>query len=377
MLQIIIGGDVCPMGQVEKEFIDGNAFAIFHDLLNEINNTDLSIVNLECPLISHETPILKAGPVLGAKTECINGFLNSGWEVLNLANNHSFDHGITGLHETIKTISNVGLNRIGAGLNIVDAQQPYITYIKKRRIVIYSMAEREFSVADEYCSGANPFDIINFTNAIRLYKKRGIFIVLIHGGKEFYQYPTPELMRICHFIIDMGADAVICSHTHCPLPWEIYKGKPIIYGLGNLVFEPFSKQSSSWYEGYLAKLIIDDQNIKFSPVPYFQSKSQNGAFKMDSTSQNEFLDEMHKKCTQISNINFVYEEWLKYCDVQRNVYLSELFGYNTIMRKFKNILIPLFHSKGSILKSLLLTQCETHREILETIFRQERQNLSK
>ena len=64
MIRILIGGDICPMGRIQDAFIQGNADDIFHDLLEEINDADLSIVNLECPLISRETPIDKPGGVL-------------------------------------------------------------------------------------------------------------------------------------------------------------------------------------------------------------------------------------------------------------------------------------------------------------------------
>ena len=101
MINIIIGGDVCPIGKIEKEFAEGNAHEIFNDLSEDIESADLSIVNLECPLVSRESPIVKAGPVLGANVQCIKGFSAAKWNVLNLANNHSFDHGARGLQETI------------------------------------------------------------------------------------------------------------------------------------------------------------------------------------------------------------------------------------------------------------------------------------
>ena len=126
MIRIVIGGDIYPMGRIQNAFVEGNADAIFHDLLEEIAGADLSVVNLECPLVSKETPIAKPGGVLGASINSINGFVASKWNVLNLANNHSFDHGANGLQETIHTIQRAGLAHIGAGSNIEEAQRPFI-----------------------------------------------------------------------------------------------------------------------------------------------------------------------------------------------------------------------------------------------------------
>lgn len=375
MTTIIIGGDIYPAGNIEKAFMEGNAAEIFHDLLDDINTADLSIVNLESPLVSKKTPIFKPGDVIGANIKTINGFVASKWNVLNLANNHSFDHGSQGLLETIHNVKKAGLVCIGAGANIEEAKQPFIKEINGERIVIYSMAEREFSIADEKSPGANPLDLINFVSAIRQHKQQGIFIVLIHGGAEFYPYPSPEMVRRCHFMVDMGADAVICCHTHCPLPWESYADRPIIYGLGNLIFEPLNKATDSWYEGYMAKLTIDNGQVHFTPIPYFQSKEMPGTQKMDNVASKRFHDEMDMKNNHVRDNMFLEDQWVKYCKQQKDQYLSFLFGYKRSLRKLRRFLLPLLHSKEEVQRALLLTQCETHQEILNTIFKNYRQKL--
>lgn len=369
MTTVIVGGDIYPVGKIQKAFIDGNAEAIFNDLLADIAAADLSVVNLEAPLVSKETPIEKPGGVLGASIGASIGFVAAGWDVLNLANNHSFDHGVQGLMETFRTIKRAGLAYVGAGANIEEAQRPFIKEINGERIVIYAMAEREFSVADQKTPGANPLDLINFVNAIHKHKQNGFFIVLIHGGKEFYPYPSPEMIRRCRFMVDMGADAVICCHTHCPLPWEIYANRPIIYGLGNLVFEPLHEPLPSWHEGYLARLTFMDGQINFDAIPYIQSKDGTGAKKLNAIEKKKFFDGMEKKNNHLKDSSFIEEKWLNFCCHQKDQYLSTLFGYKKLMRKMKKVLLPILHSREDIQRALLLTQCETHHEILKTIFK--------
>lgn len=372
MLRIVIGGDICPQGNIESSFKGGAAYEIFHDLLDEIGDAELSIANLECPLVSKSTPITKAGPVLGADIKCIRGFVAAKWNVLNLANNHSFDHGAYGLQETLRTIEEAGLGLVGAGVNIEEAQKPFIKEINGTRVVIYSMAEREFSVADRKTPGANPLDLINFVNAIQSHKQNGIFIVLIHGGKEYYPYPSPDMLRRCRFMVDMGADAVVCSHTHCPLPWEIYHDRPIVYGLGNLVFEPLHETFPAWHEGYLARLTIEDRHIHLETIPYIQSQAISGVKKMDEGSRKRFLDKMEGKSAQLNDSTFLETQWVKHCQQQKEYYLTSLFAYNKPMRKLRKLLLPSLHPKEEMLRALLLVQCESHQEILNTIFRNER-----
>lgn len=375
MIRIVIGGDVCPMGKVQNAFADGNAHEIFHDLLEEIVSADLSVVNLECPLVLQERPIAKAGRVLGASIRCVQGFATAKWNVLNLANNHSFDHGARGLRETIDTIERAGLSVVGAGLSIKDAQTPLVKEINGERIVIYAMAEREFSIADEKTPGANPLDLIHCVNAIRLYKQQGTFIVLIHGGQEFYPYPSPEMVRRCRFMVDMGADAVICCHTHCASPWEIYAERPIVYGLGNLIFEWPStrKRPEAWHEGYLARLTVEDRRVRLEAVPYFQSLARLGAQKMDENARKRFFDVMQRKNAEVKDSAFLEDRWLEYCRQQKETYLAGLFGYNRLMYKARSLLLKTLHSKKEVLRALHLVQCEAHQEILNTIFKDERQ----
>lgn len=376
MVKILIGGDVCPMGSLEPLFVEGNAPAIFHDLLGHICSAQLSVVNLECPLVSQFTPINKAGgAILGAATACIRGFSAGKWHLLNLANNHSFDQGAGGLSETIQVIRQEGLSVVGAGCDIAEARTPFVTRIRKQRIVIYSMAEREYSIADETSAGANPLDLINLIEVIRQYKQDGVFIVLFHGGSDC-PYPSPETIRRCRFMVEMGADAVICSHPHRPLPWEIYRERPIVYGTGNFVFEeldnPLRAPPPGWHEGYLAELTIDHSGINFSPIPYFQCRPVLGAKLMNAESAASFLTELQKRSSRLDDMEFIQLQWREHCKREREHYLSTLFGYNRYIRKIGRVLGYSLHSHEDVLRALLLSQCETHVELLNTIFREER-----
>ncbi len=61
-------------------------------------------------------------------------------------------------------------------------------------------------------------------------------IVILHGGIEYYPFPSPELQDKCHFLIEEGADIIVCQHTHCAGCIEEYLNGYIIYGQGNLIF---------------------------------------------------------------------------------------------------------------------------------------------
>src|SRR5207237_5153504 len=92
-IKIVIGGDVCPTPRDLSLFQEGNAAGLFHDLLEEFATADLSLVNLEFPLIEQPSPIRKTGPVLSAASDCVKGLVSSHIKCVGLANNHILDHG--------------------------------------------------------------------------------------------------------------------------------------------------------------------------------------------------------------------------------------------------------------------------------------------
>jgi hypothetical protein len=139
-----------------------------------------------------------------------------------------------------------------------------------------------------------------------------------------------------------------------------------------LIFEPLQEVPDSWHEGYLARLTIEDKHLRFEAIPYMQSKDLPGAQKMDDKSKKQFFAEMEKKSTQVKDGAFLEDQWMKYCLQQKDMYIPWLFAYNKPMLKLRRLLLPLLHSKEERQMALLLVQCETHQEILNTIFRDER-----
>ena len=95
-------------------------------------------------------------------------------------------------------------------------------------------------------------------------------MIIVHGGHEMYQLPSPRMVEMYHFYIDIGATAVINHHQHCYSGYEIYKGCPIFYGLGNLCFDRRERRDSIWNEGYMVVLSLDVNKISYSIIPYMQ-----------------------------------------------------------------------------------------------------------
>jgi poly-gamma-glutamate capsule biosynthesis protein CapA/YwtB (metallophosphatase superfamily) len=372
MVNILIGADLCPIGGNLFSFKAGDANALFNELLGDFEAADLVIANLECPLIEQPAPILKTGPVFGEASACINGIKQAGIDVLGLANNHIMDHGATGLQNTMEVCRKAGIATVGAGENLASARRILIKEVHGLRLGIMAVAEHEFSIATKDAWGANPADLIDFVRNVRSQSEKfDYLIVLFHGGDEFH-VPSPRIKDTCHFMIEMGANAVIVQHSHCLGGYEEYRGGHIVYGQGALVMdEEIYRNRESFHEGFLVRLLIaSDATSKLEIVPFIQSRPAPGARKMESGQEREFRRELEEKSTSIRDDYVVEKEWIKFCEERKHDYLSCLLGHNRILSKLnvRGLLERFMYGKLALLRTRNLVCCETHREAIETIF---------
>lgn len=243
--------------------------------------------------------------------------------------------------------------------------------VGKIRIGILAVAEHENSIAIENSWGANPLDLIDYVRNVK--DQRNSFdylVVLIHGGNENYPYPSPRLQDTCRFMVEMGANAVIVQHTHCPGSYEEYQNSHIVYGQGNLIFD-WPHQDKVFHEGFLVKLsICEDLSSAMDIIPYVQSNSQAGARKMEKELEQAFRQSLEERSIAIKDHTFVNTQWLQFCGKRKHGYLSKVLGHNRLFSKLNNrgLLVKYFYTKNSLLRLQNVISCEAHREVLETIF---------
>ena len=266
-MKIVIGADTVPTELSEKMFIDGDARALFTDVLDVLKSSDRAIVNLECALTDSDGAIKKFGPNLKASPKCVNGLLNAGITDCALANNHVFDFGEKGLTDTMQALKDAKIGYFGVGQDCSDSRKPYFIEQDGKKIAIVNVCEHEYTYAIEDRMGANPFDPFITMQDIRDAKAKADFlIVLYHGGKEHCRYPSPRLINACREMVNNGADAVLTQHSHCIGCYENFKGAHILYGQGNFHFA-IDDKDEMWKTCLLVEFSISDKmEIKFYPI---------------------------------------------------------------------------------------------------------------
>ena len=337
---------------------------ILENGLEEIwKQADYRILNLEAPITDSQNKIKKCGPNLKSsiKAENIIQYLNP--SLVLLANNHIMDYGENGLKDTIRVLEKHDINYIGIGENCYNSIKSYSLNCDGKSIAFYNCCETEFSVAEPNKAGANGFDILySFDDIEKLKKENDIVIVFYHGGKEHYRYPSPNLQRICHRMVDVGADFIICQHSHCIGCNEKYNEKSIIYGQGNFIFNKYNNEF--WNTSLIVE--IDTENgLELHYIPI--TSTTNGTGLANEEEGKEILYSFETRSKQIMEDGFIINNYNDFAKKQVNSYLERCHGSNK-MYKFLNKLLhhklaEKLYSEQNLISILNMVECEAHREL--------------
>jgi len=371
---LLFFGDLVPTGKVGDTLSSNEPQKLINEIYPDLKNSDLNVINLEAPLTNCRTKLIKEGPVLVGKPDTISGIKKIGFKVINLANNHILDMGEKGLLDTIEACNNNSILTVGAGKNINEASAPLFLQIKNIRVGIIAVAENEYSIAKQHAAGSAPINVIsNFKQVKFSIDKSDVTIVLIHGGLEYYPVPRPGLVEYCRFLVDCGVNAVICNHTHIPSAIEIYKESPIIYGMGNFLFDRKGKDID-WYHGYYTKLSISNNGVfSFQVKPYEQCNGYIGIKALNNNVNNRIIEQIYNASILLHDIESYRDQWEKTCAKLTDKYIIGLRspiifnGVGRLVKMFPFLKSLLLLPRKHALRVLNMIRCETHQEVLETV----------
>ncbi len=272
-MKLLFTGDICFEGKgiLSEEDVRG----ILKNVMPVVRAVDFCIPNLETPLADKEkhTPIKKSGPNLISPKENAVFLSEMGAHAVTLANNHTGDYGESAVKETLDLLDSMDIFYAGAGKDLDDAYTPMYFEKDGVKVGVISICENEFGTATEHGYGAACYQARYALRAIREAKENADFaVVVFHGGNEYNPLPSPDTVERYRLLCDMGADAIVGGHTHCPQGYEIYEGKPIVYSMGNFYFASLGDglpADNSWHYGYMTVLSCEKgKGIALETVPY-------------------------------------------------------------------------------------------------------------
>lgn len=241
-LTVAFTGDILLDRGVRRQIEDNGIESIFDERADSVFRCcDIVVGNLECPATTLRTPMMKRF-VFRAEPEWLEALRAHGFTHLNLANNHTVDQGRRGLVDTWHNVEQYGMVPVGVGNTMAEAAQPVLLAKHPRKVWLIAslqMPLEHFPYLPEMPS-VNQETIDSMLVRIRALRgedSTAVIIVSLHWGQEHTLEPTPPQRSIAHRLIDAGADALICHHTHTLQTIEQYRGKYIYYSLGNFIFD--------------------------------------------------------------------------------------------------------------------------------------------
>jgi len=309
---LILTGDINLLGVTDPTI----PFARVQDRLHA---ADVVFANLECCFYA---------PLQAAEALTLAG-------VHAVGNANNVNYGAAAIRSSLKRLDELGILHTGAGVNSLEARKPVIverdgvrfgflqrtsvywahgheataTYPGVATLKAYTAYRPQIEqlrtltrpgMPPEIVTWADPAALAHFREDIAaLRSQTDVVIASHHWGldREVLDYQ----IEIAHTAIDAGADLVMGHGPHLPLGIEIYKDKPIFYGVGSFSFETGhrGRQHPDWV-GLMLHVSADDAVLVRSAFSFIRHNAQNETVCRPIAAEEGELEQLRRLSTRFS-----------------------------------------------------------------------------
>lgn len=292
ILKITAVGDLMlgrGVGGRLKEQHAGNYPFAFEKVDGLLKWGDIIFANLENPISNRGRPT--KGKLINLRTsvEAFEAVKYGGFNLLSLANNHMMDYGEDAFLDTLEILDKNNIAHSGAGKDINEARKPAVVVKNKIKTallsytdmwnVCYGPGSRVFSADEKHPGVAPRLQEMILEDLKKVRGNADLVIISLHWGIEDSFNLMPEQIQFAHTLIDNGADIILGHHPHQFQGMEIYRGKPIIYSMGNFIFDqndPENQESFLLHLVYRRKELDSLEAIPIKIVDKTQVAPQTG-----------------------------------------------------------------------------------------------------
>ena len=273
-ITLAFGGDVHFTERTLK--LLRNPATAFGPVAEIFSAADLAMVNLESAVTTRGTPEPKTF-LFRTPDTAYAAIAAAGIDVVSLANNHALDYGRVGLADALDSAEAVGMPVVGAGRNVSEAYQAWITTVKGVRIAFLGMSQvGELSsswAAKSNRSGlAYAFDSARATAAVKAAKaKADVVVVYMHWGQEYNECPTGQMKTFAKKLADAGAAIVVGTHAHLLLGDGWLGNTFVAYGLSNFLW--WYNDAATNDTGVLQITLSDTKIVKTEFLPAYINRT--------------------------------------------------------------------------------------------------------
>jgi poly-gamma-glutamate synthesis protein (capsule biosynthesis protein) len=229
---------------VDFAWIWGDALALL-----DAAAPDLRIINLETAVTARGRPWPRKGIQYRMHPDNLPCLTAAGIDCCVLANNHVLDWGYAGLEDTLASLGRAGPRPVGAGPDLAAARAPAVYTLPGRgRVLVFAWGLPSSGIPPAWAArpdrpgisrladlSDNALAVVTATVAAHRQPGDRVVISLHWGGN--WGYPVPDThRRFARALVDSASvDLLFGQSSHHPLGIEVYRGKPILYGCGDLI----------------------------------------------------------------------------------------------------------------------------------------------
>lgn len=269
VVQLFCLGDLMLHSRYDEIASHNGTDFVFEKVSPVLKQSDILFGNLEA-VLSPEGEAVPGKLCLRGEGHYLQALKKHNFSILSLANNHTFDFGLSAYADMESQLDSLGIVAVGAGQNLDTSRQLKIIERDGIRFGFLAYSSRTTNgsaYADEESPGVAPLDVdLVVEDVLRYQSEVDHLIVSLHWGVEYAEYPTPDQMKIGHRIIDAGASLIIGHHPHIIQGYEKYKDGVILYSLGN-----FCDSDLEWHgadKSYRSKLKVADRESILAQVRF-------------------------------------------------------------------------------------------------------------
>lgn len=258
-VQLVFAGDIM-LSDFAGEMIARGADP-FADFAQVLKSADAAIGNLECVVATRGAAVEK--PFTFRAHPQVLPVLARHFRYVSLANNHTGDFGHEAFLEQLDLLHRQEIACFGGGRNCAEARMPLLLHLKGLKIALLGYNDfkpRSFEAGANWPGVAWSVDeqVVADLEAARTIHKADLVIPYMHWGDE-HDPANDRQKALARLMIDHGADLVVGGHPHVTQGAEYYKGKLIVYSLGNFVFDGFDEGPAR--VGWLLRLRLNRQGL--------------------------------------------------------------------------------------------------------------------
>ena len=238
-VELVATGDMMLARTVEERMAQYGSLYPFQAVYRLLQDADIAVGNLETPFTVRGKPADKRF-IFRAHPEHIPVLRTVGFDVLSLANNHILDFPPDSLDDTLAALEDLGIAAVGAGHGEAAAHRPVVLEVKGIKVAFLAFAAPRWRNSPELPTAtdvawAEPEPVRRAVAQAR--QEADLVIVILHMGVEYEALANQQQRAVAHAAVEAGAALVIGHHPHVLQDVEIYQGTPIVYSLGNFVFD--------------------------------------------------------------------------------------------------------------------------------------------